>query len=226
METRRINRSDLVNQQLPHFVVIEGPIGVGKTTLAQMLAESLGCASLLEGAEANPFLPRFYAGEKNAALATQLFFLMQRTQQLQQLRQDDLFAETRVADFLIDKDRLFAEITLDADELALYDQVYAHLTLDAVQPDLVIYLQAPTSTLLERIHRRGIAAEQTITRDYLERLNDAYSRFFYFYDQAPLLILNAADVDWINNVSDYNNLVRYLLGIRHGRHYYNPQPAL
>jgi deoxyguanosine kinase len=226
MEARRINRSDLVNQQLPHFVVIEGPIGVGKTTLAQMLAESLGCASLLEGAEANPFLPRFYAGEKNAALATQLFFLMQRTQQLQQLRQDDLFAETRVADFLIDKDRLFAEITLDADELALYDQVYAHLTLDAVQPDLVIYLQAPTSTLLERIHRRGIAAEQTITRDYLERLNDAYSRFFYFYDQAPLLILNAADVDWINNVSDYNNLVRYLLGIRHGRHYYNPQPAL
>ena len=226
METRRINRSDLVNQQLPHFVVIEGPIGVGKTTLAQMLAESLGCASLLEGAEANPFLPRFYAGEKNAALATQLFFLMQRTQQLQQLRQDDLFAETRVADFLIDKDRLFAEITLDADELALYDQVYAHLTLDAVQPDLVIYLQAPTSTLLERIHRRGIAAEQTITRDYLERLNDAYSRFFYFYDQAPLLILNAADVDWINNVSDYNNLVRYLLGITHGRHYYNPQPAL
>lgn len=226
METRRINRSDLVNQQLPHFLVIEGPIGVGKTTLAQMLAESLGCTNLLEGAEANPFLPRFYAGEKNAALATQLFFLMQRTQQLQQLRQDDLFAETRVADFLIDKDRLFAEITLDADELALYNQVYAHLTLDAVQPDLVIYLQAPTSTLLERIHRRGITAEQTITRDYLERLNDAYSRFFYFYDQAPLLILNATDVDWINNVSDYNNLVRYLLGISHGRHYYNPQPAL
>jgi deoxyadenosine/deoxycytidine kinase len=226
METRRINRSDLVNQPLPRFLVLEGPIGVGKTTLARMLAESLGCTTLLEEAEANPFLPRFYAGEKNAALATQLFFLMQRAQQLQQLRQNDLFAETRVADFLIDKDRLFAEVTLDVDELALYDQVYAHLTLDAVQPDLVVYLQAPTTTLLERIHRRGIAAEQTITRDYLERLNSAYSRFFHFYDKAPLLIVNATDVDWVNNVSDYNNLVRYLLGITHGRHYYNPQPAL
>jgi deoxyguanosine kinase len=226
METRRINRSDLVNQQLPRFLVLEGPIGVGKTTLARMLAESLGCATLLEEAEANPFLPRFYAGEKNAAMATQLFFLMQRTQQLQQLRQNDLFAETRVADFLIDKDRLFAEVTLDVDELALYDQVYAHLTLDALQPDLVVYLQAPTSTLLERIHRRGITAEQNITRDYLDSLNNAYSRFFYFYDKAPLLIVNATDVDWVNNVSDYNNLVRYLLGITHGRHYYNPQPAL
>lgn len=226
METRRINRSDLVTQQVPRFLVLEGPIGVGKTTLARMLAESLGCTTLLEEAEANPFLPRFYAGEKNAALATQLFFLMQRAQQLQQLRQNDLFAETRVADFLIDKDRLFAEVTLDVDELALYDQVYAHLTLDTVLPDLVVYLQAPTSTLIERIHRRGIAAEQTITRDYLDRLNSAYSRFFHFYDKAPLLIVNATDVDWVNNVGDYNNLVRYLLGITHGRHYYNPQPAI
>lgn len=226
METRRINRSDLTNQSLPRFLVLEGPIGVGKTTLARMLAETLGCSTLLEEAETNPFLPRFYSGEKNAALATQLFFLMQRTQQLQELRQNDLFAETRVADFLIDKDRLFAEVTLDADELALYDQVYAHLTLDTVQPDLVVYLQAPTSTLLERIQRRGIPAEQSITKDYLDRLNSAYSRFFYFYDQAPLLILNATEVDWVNNVRDYNNLVRYLLGITHGRHYYNPQPAL
>src|SRR5690606_14768717 len=109
---------------------------------------------------------------------------MQRPQQLQQLRQNDLFAETRVADFLVDKDRLFAEVTLDVDELALHDQVYAHLTLDALQPDLVVYLQAPTSTLLERIHRRGITAEQNITRDYLDSLNNAYSRFFYFYDKA------------------------------------------
>lgn len=226
METRRINHSDLVNQKLPRYLVLEGPIGVGKTTLASMLAESFGCSTLLEEAEANPFLPRFYAGEKNAALATQLFFLMQRAQQLHQLRQNDLFAETRVADFLIDKDRLFAEVTLDADEITLYEQVYAHLTFDAVQPDLVVYLQAPTSTLLDRIHRRGIAAEQSITKDYLDRLNSAYSRFFHFYDKAPLLIVNATDVDWVNNVGDYNNLVRYLLGITHGRHYYNPQPVL
>jgi deoxyguanosine kinase len=226
MESRRLNLSDLNNQQLPRYLVIEGPIGVGKTTLARMLAESFSCATLLEEAEANPFLPRFYAGEKNAALATQLFFLMQRAQQLQSLRQDDLFADTRVSDFLIDKDRLFAEVTLDADELALYEQVYTHLTLDAIEPDLVIYLQAPTSTLLERIHRRGITAEQSITREYLDRLNSAYSRFFHFYDRAPLLIVNTADIDWVNNVGDYNNLVRYLLGITHGRHYYNPQPVL
>lgn len=226
MESRRLNRSDLQNQPLPRYLVIEGPIGVGKTTLARMLAESFGCTTLLEDAEANPFLTRFYAGEKNAALATQLFFLMQRAQQLQTLRQDDLFADTRVADFLIDKDRLFAEVTLDTDELALYEQVYEHLTLDTVTPDLVIYLQAPTSTLLERINRRGIAAEQTITRDYLDRLNSAYSRFFHFYDKSPLLIVNATDIDWVNNTGDYNSLVRYLLGITHGRHYYNPQPAL
>lgn len=226
METRRLNRSDFANQRLPRHLVIEGPIGVGKTTLARMLAETLACSTLLEDAEANPFLPRYYAGERNAALATQLFFLMQRAQQLQQLRQDDLFSATRVADFLIDKDRLFAEVTLDADELSLYEQVYTHLTLDTVEPDLVVYLQAPTSTLLERIHKRGISSEQSITRDYLDRLNSAYSRFFHFYDRAPLLIVNAADIDWVNSVDDYNNLVRYLLGITHGRHYYNPQSAL
>lgn len=226
MDSRRLNRSDLSQNQLPRFLVIEGPIGVGKTTLAKLLAESLGSDMLLEQAEANPFLPKFYAGEKNAALATQLFFLLQRAQQLQQLRQNDLFADIRIADFLIDKDRLFAEVTLGADEIALYEQVYQHLTLDVPQPDLVIYLQAPTNVLLERINKRGIAAEQSITRDYLNRLNTAYSRFFHFYEQAPLLIVNAADIDWVNNIADYNNLLRYLLSISHGRHYYNPQPTL
>src|SRR5687768_10880117 len=165
MDNRRLNRSDLGNRPLPRFLVIEGPIGVGKTTLAGLLAESLGCDTLLEEADKNPFLPKFYAGEKNAALATQLFFLMQRAQQLQTLRQDDLFAQTRIADFLIDKDRLFAEVTLDADELALYEQVFRHLTLDVPRPDLVVYLQAPANVLLERIHKRGISAEQSITRD-------------------------------------------------------------
>lgn len=226
MDNRRLNRSDLGNRPLPRFLVIEGPIGVGKTTLAGLLAESLGCDTLLEQADKNPFLPKFYAGEKNAALATQLFFLMQRAQQLQTLRQDDLFAQTRIADFLIDKDRLFAEVTLDADELALYEQVFRHLTLDVPRPDLVVYLQAPANVLLERIHKRGISAEQSITRDYLNQLNTAYARFFHYYEEAPLLIVNAADIDWINNLGDYNNLLRYMLSISHGRHYYNPQPAL
>lgn len=226
MDSRRLNRSDLGQFRLPRFLVIEGPIGVGKTTLAGLLAESLGSDVLLEEADKNPFLPRFYAGEKNAALPTQLFFLMQRAQQLQSLRQDDLFSSTRIADFLIDKDRLFAEVTLDADELTLYEQVYQHLTLDVPQPDLVVYLQAPPNVLLERIHKRGINAEQSITRDYLNRLNTAYARFFHYYEDAPLLIVNAADIDWVNNIGDYNNLLRYMLGISHGRHYYNPQPTL
>jgi deoxyguanosine kinase len=226
MDTRRLDKSDFPNAHLPKLLVFEGPIGVGKTTLTKMVADSLGYEILLEEAEANPFLPRFYAGEPNAALATQLFFLLQRSQQLQNIHQQDLFTSQRVADFLIDKDRLFAEVTLDKDELALYEQVFAHLTLNTPQPDLVVYLQAPSDVLLERIHRRAISNEKTITKEYLDRLNSAYSRFFHFYQESPLLIVNAADIDWVNNVESYNSLLRYLLGITHGRHYYNPQPTI
>jgi len=132
----------------------------------------------------------------------------------------------RVADFLIEKDQLFAQHTLDSEELKLYLQVYEKLTIDAPKPDLVIYLQAPADILLERIHRRGIRAEQHITYEYLHRLNEAYTRFFHFYDASPLLIVNAADIDWVNNPKDYRNLVDYMLNIKNGRHYYNPQPLL
>lgn len=225
-EQPRLTRQDLHGGPLPRYVVVEGPIGAGKTTLAKLLADTFNYDTLLESAEDNPFLNRFYAGEKNAALSAQLFFLMQRAQLLNLIRQADLFTPVRVADFLIEKDRLFAEVTLDNDELALYEQVYKHLTLDAPKPDLVIYLQATPDVLLERIAQRGIAAEQSIDKTYLNRLNEAYSRFFHFYDQAPLLIINAASLDWVNNVDDYNNLVRYMLNITSGRHYYNPQAAL
>lgn len=225
-EQPRLTRQDLCDYRLPRYVVVEGPIGAGKTTLAKLLADTFNYDTLLESAEDNPFLNRFYAGEKNAALSAQLFFLMQRAQLLNLIRQADLFTPVRVADFLIEKDRLFAEVTLDRDELALYEQVYKHLTLDAPKPDLVIYLQATPDVLLERIAQRGIAAEQSIDKMYLDRLNEAYSRFFHFYDQAPLLIVNAASLDWVNNVEDYNNLVRYMLNITSGRHYYNPQAAL
>lgn len=225
-EHSRLHRHDLSDYELPNYIVVEGPIGAGKTTLTKMLAETFNYETLLESAEENPFLNRFYAGEKNAALSTQLFFLMQRAQLLNLMQQTDLFTPVRVADFLIEKDHLFAEVTLDADELALYEQVYKHLTFDAPRPDLVIYLQATPEVLLERIQHRGIAAEQSIDKPYLSRLNEAYSRFFHFYDQAPLLIVNAASLDWVNNVDDYNNLVRYMLNITSGRHYYNPQAAL
>lgn len=217
---------DFSNRELPRFIAVEGPIGVGKTSLTRQLAQSFNCASLLEKAEENPFLERFYSNQRNAALATQLFFLFQRMQQLNELHQDDMFAPVRVADFLIDKDQLFAEVTLDPDELLLYQQVYNHLTIDAPKPDLVVYLQAPADTLLERIQKRGIPAEQHINAAYLNQLNDAYTQFFHYYDAAPLLIVNAADIDWINNPEDYRNLVEYMLTIRSGRHYYNPQASL
>lgn len=225
-EQARIKRQDLEGRALPKYVVVEGAIGTGKTTLAKLLADTFNYETLLEAPEENPFLSRFYAGEKNAALSTQLFFLMQRTQMLSQISQADLFAPVRVADYLMEKDHLFAQVTLDRDELALYEQVYNHLTLNAPKPDLVVYLQATPEVLLERIQQRGIAAERNIDGAYINRLNEAYSRFFHFYDAAPLLIINAASLDWVNSVEDYNNLVRYMLNTTSGRHYYNPQAAI
>lgn len=206
----------------PRFIAIEGPIGVGKTSLARRLAEAFNYQTLLEQAEDNPFLADFYRNRGQHALATQLFFLFQRARQLQELRQNDLFEPVRVADFLIDKDRLFAELTLDPRELDLYRQVYDSLTIDAPLPDLVIYLQAPAKVLLRRIQQRGIAAEQHIDRKYLENLNEAYSQFFLYYDDAPLLVVNAEQIDPIHNDADFQRLLEHLLQIRHGRHYYNP----
>jgi len=208
--------------QWPGFVVVEGPIGVGKTTLAKRLALSLGSNMLLEAAEENPFLEKFYENPRNAALPTQLYFLMQRTRQLKQLKQDDLFNPVRVADFLIQKDRLFAEVTLDSDELDLYEQVYSNLTLDIRRPDLVVYLQAPVEVLLDRIHRRGIKHERWVEAAYLERLCEAYVRFFYQYNDAPLLIVNAADIDFAHNDDEYELLLEQVLETRSGRHYFNP----
>jgi len=206
----------------PSYVVIEGPIGVGKTTLARRLAKSFGSDLLLEGAEENPFLERFYENPRQAALPTQLHFLLQRSRQLAALKQDDMFNPVRVADFLIEKDRLFAELTLDRDELALYEQVYAGLKLDAPRPDLVVYLQAPVEVLLDRIQSRGIRHERWIEAAYLERLNEAYIDFFYRYTEAPLLIVNAADIDFANNAQDYQLLLDRIMKNRSGRHYFNP----
>ena len=206
----------------PAYVVVEGPIGVGKTTLAKKLAQSFGSDLLLEGASENPFLEKFYENPQAAALPTQLYFLLQRAKQLRQMKQEDMFAPVRVADFLIEKDRLFAELTLDEDELDLYEQVYATLTLDAPTPDLVVYLQAPVEVLLERINKRGLKYEQFIETGYLERLCDTYVQFFYQYNDAPLLIVNAADIDFANNEDDYQLLLERIMKNRSGRHYFNP----
>jgi len=206
----------------PGFVVVEGPIGVGKTTLAKRMAHSFGSNMLLEAAEENPFLEKFYENPRSAALPTQLHFLMQRTRQLKMLKQDDMFNPVRVSDFLIQKDRLFAELILDSDELDLYEQVYSNLTLDIQRPDLVVYLQAPVEVLLERINRRGVKHEKWIEAAYLERLCDAYIRFFYQYNDAPLLIVNAADIDFAHNDDEYELLLEQVLETRSGRHYFNP----
>lgn len=215
-----------IGRKPPRFIAVEGPIGVGKTSLAKRLAETFNYEILLEKPEENPFLERFYHNPQQNALATQLFFLFQRARQIQDLRQDDLFEPVRVADFLIDKDQLFARQNLDQDEYALYQQVYEHLTIDAPVPDLVVYLQAPASVLMHRIQKRGIDAEQNIQRDYLENLNAAYTSFFHYYDRSPLLIVNSAEIDLVDNEADYQQLVAQILAGPNGTHYFNPTPSL
>ncbi len=207
------------------YIVVEGPIGVGKTALATRLAEALGAGLLLESAAGNPFLERFYRTGYSHALPTQLFFLFQRAKQLDELRQDDLFSATRVADFLLDKDRLFAEINLDREELELYQQIYDRLDLDPPAPDLVVYLQAPVAVLRQRIARRGIDYEQLIDGAYLERLTEAYARFFHGYNESPLLIVNAAGIDPVHNDTDLEALVQQVERTTSGRHFFNPIAA-
>jgi deoxyguanosine kinase len=213
-----------MSESRPDFIVVEGPIGVGKTSLARRLARSFGSELLLEGAEENPFLERFYKKPREAALPTQLFFLFQRARQMQELRQADMFRPVRVSDFLIEKDRLFAELTLEDDEFDLYEQVYDNMTMDAPQPDLVIYLQAPVEVLLNRISKRGLDYERNISAAYLQRLNDSYTRFFHQYSDAPLLIVNATELDFVNNTQDYEMLLERVKTVRSGRHFFNPQP--
>jgi deoxyguanosine kinase len=215
---------DLSTVSIPKYIAIEGPIGIGKTTLAKRLASSFNYDTLLEDAEENPFLERFYQDRRSNALPTQLFFLFQRIRKLEALRQGDIFQPVRVSDFLIDKDPLFARITLDDNEFRLYQAVYEKIITELPKPDLVVYLQAPTETLYERVQMRGNAIERGIEHRYLQQLNDAYTQFFYYYDDTPLLIVNTAAINLASGDRDYRNLVDYMLQITSGRHYYNPQP--
>jgi deoxyguanosine kinase len=211
-----------MRHDVPRYIVVEGPIGVGKTSLAMRLADSFSGELVLEHFTENPFLERFYCNDRSSALPAQLFFLFQRARQLEELRQADMFSPVRVADFLIDKDRLFAELNLDPEEFALYEQIVEKLNIDAPVPDLVIYLQASVDSLLQSIARRGIPYERKIDRGYLERLTEAYARHFHSYDQAPLLIVNASTIDPIQNESDYELLYKQIQRISGGRHFFNP----
>ena len=172
METKLIDLS--VYKKVPSFIAVEGPIGAGKTTLAKLLSDSFGYDTFLEKPSENPFLPDFYINPSQAALATQLFFLFQRVKQIQELKQGDIFSSKKVSDFLLDKDKLFAKATLSKEELKLYEQIYEYLSLDLPTPDLVVYLQAETKTLYERVMHRGIEMEKSISYDYLELLNETY----------------------------------------------------
>jgi deoxyguanosine kinase len=213
-----------VSKVSPDYIVIEGPIGVGKTTLAIRLADALGTDLMLESAADNPFLPKFYQDPKSAALPTQLHFLFQRMRQMEALRQTDMFKPSLVSDFLVQKDRLFAGITLSDHELDLYNQIYDRLALDeAPAPDLVIYLQANVDDLQRRVYERGINYERNINEQYLKSVADAYIDFFYNYDQSPLLIVNTTDFNLARNSGNFQMLLEYIQDLAPGRHYFNPK---
>lgn len=204
------------------YIVVEGPIGSGKTTLAKLLADKFSVQLLSEKAEDNPFLPRFYQDAQRYALPTQLFFLFQRSRQIADMTQRDLFSAPTVADFFLEKDPLFARLNLDDEEYVLYHQIYTHLQLKSPKPDLVIYLQTPIDELAERIEERNISYEQEIPREYIERLADTYSEFFHSYDTSPVLIVNNEKLNVIKDESALNLLVDRVMQIKSSREYFNP----
>jgi deoxyguanosine kinase len=203
------------------YIAVEGPIGAGKTSLARMLAERSGSAALLDDPDANPFLPGFYQDSARYALPTQLFFLFQRLNQVRELGQADLFRRVTVADFILDKDPLFARLTLNDDELRLYQQIYAQLKPRAATPDLVIYLQAPTEMLIERVRRRGVSYERTISEEYLLRLAESYARFFYQYDAAPVLIVSSEHLNFVDSPPDFDLLLERINAMRGVREFFS-----
>ena len=203
------------------YIVVEGPIGAGKTSLTHKLAEHLGAETLLENANDNPFLPRFYQEPKRYALPTQLHFLFDRARQLRDLAQGDLFRAGTVSDFLIDKDMLFARLNLDDDEFELYQKVYADLAPQAPTPDLVIYLQAPIDALQERVRRRGVDFERGMDAGYLQRLTNSYSEFFHRYDAAPLLIVNTSNLNFAQSEADFELLLERASKMRGPREFFS-----
>ena len=204
------------------YIVVEGPIGVGKTSLVQMLGEAFASRVILEKVADNPFLPKFYTNPSGFAFQTQMFFLLSRYQQQRELAQQELFSQSLICDYLFAKDRIFASVNLDEDELVLYQQIYTLLDQRIPKPDLVIYLQSPTEVLQQRIRMRGRSYEREISRDYIEAVNEAYNRFFFSYDETPLLIINTAEVDFVRRPEDFQDLVREIRRMKKGVQFYVP----
>jgi deoxyadenosine/deoxycytidine kinase len=203
------------------YLVVEGPIGCGKTSLAQKLAHRLGASLMLEDPKANPFLPQFYRDMRRYALPTQLFFLFQRVRQIEALKQPDLFEKPTIADFTLSKDPLFARLTLDDPEFQLYSRIYEHVKPQAPAPDLVIYLQASVDTLVRRVRRRGEPAESGIDEDYLRKISESYTRFFLNYDEGPLLVVNSERLNFVDVPEHLELLVERIQAMRGGREFFN-----
>jgi deoxyguanosine kinase len=208
-----------------HYIVIEGPLGVGKTSLAVMLAEKISGQTLLEDVEENPFLVNFYQNPKKYAFQTQVFFLLRRYHLTAELAQIDLFSRVTVSDFLFDKDRVFARANLEDNEYWLYDQLFRILRKRILPPDLVIFLQAKTDVLMDRIRRRNKKYEKTISYKYLDRINQAFNEFFFHYAHSPLLVVNASDIDFVHTPGDFENLVDHIQAVKSGTQYYVPMSS-
>jgi len=204
------------------YIVVEGVIGVGKTSLAKMLTERLQARLVLEEVEENPFLKDFYRDRERFAFQTQMHFLFSRYQQQRSLQQQELFTERTVSDYLFQKDRIFAGLTLSDRELALYERLVGWLELDVVKPDVVVYLQAGTERLMERITRRARPFEKDMDRAYIEQLNQAYNHFFFHYTEAPLLVVNTNAIDFVKNPEDFEDLRKRIVSHREGTVYYTP----
>jgi deoxyadenosine/deoxycytidine kinase len=204
------------------YIAVEGVIGVGKTSLSKLLTERLKAQLVLEEVEENPFLKDFYKDRARYAFQTQMHFLFSRYQQQRSLRQTELFSDRLVADYLFQKDRIFAGLNLSDRELALYEKLVVWLELDVVKPDVVVYLQASSDILMERIGRRGRAFEKDMDRDYIKQLNEAYNYFFFHYLDAPLLVVNTNGIDFVNNADDFEDLLQRIVSHRQGTVYYAP----
>jgi deoxyguanosine kinase len=205
------------------YIVTEGPIGVGKTSLTSLLAEKLGARLVLERAEDNPFLADFYADPERYRFQTQMFFLLSRFSQQQEMTQPDLFTRITISDYLFDKDRIFAYLNLDENELALYEQFYKILEPKVLRPDLVIFLQADTDTLIRRIKLRARPFEKEIDQNYIASVNEAYNHFFFRYSETPLLVINTSDIDFVHRQEDLDDLLKQILSMKQGTQYYVPR---
>jgi deoxyguanosine kinase len=216
-----------MNQNAVHrharYIVIDGPIGVGKTSLATLLAPELNARLIFERAEENPFLTDFYHDPARFRFQTQIFFLMSRFAQQEEFSQHDLFNQITISDYLFAKDRIFAYLNLNDHELSLYEQIYKMIEPKVVRPDLVIFLQADTETILRRIKQRARPFEKDVSRDYIDAVNEAYSHYFFRYTETPLLVINTSDIDFVHNPQDLEDLIRQIMSMRQGTLYYVPK---